>query len=140
MFLFKHTRTRAARGAHVRTVRAPLLCLLPASPPPSWSFFKRTYTRTSAYCRTHTEIPGEHSSRTSLLRHVLRDPRVISRRKAAAAAAGALRMKPNRGTPSTILPSRCPPFALSLSTALFLLFSRLYKRNSVSRVWEEARR
>lgn len=140
MFLFKHTRTRAARGAHVRAVRAPLLCLLDVYPLlRGLSLNARTHVRPR--CRTHTEIPGEHSSRTSLLRHVLRDPRVISRRKAAAAAAGALRMKPNRGTPSTILPSRCPhpPFR-PLSTALFLLFSRLYKRNSVSRVWEEARR
>lgn len=45
-------------------------------------------------------------------------PRVISRRKAAAAAAaGALRMKPNRGTPT--LPSLF--FSLSLSLCLISL-------------------
>lgn len=66
------------------------------------------------------------------------DPRVISRRKAAASAAAVgviLRMKPNRGTPTPI-PSTPLPQSASLLTS-----SHVYKGNSVSEdVREEAGR
>jgi hypothetical protein len=51
---------------------------------------RRLFLRPRAHTHTHTHThksAGGHSSRTSLVRHVLRAPRVISRRKAAAAAA-----------------------------------------------------
>lgn len=43
-----NTRAHAQRAAHMYARLGPLSSASSASPPPSWSFFKRTYTRTSA--------------------------------------------------------------------------------------------
>lgn len=126
MFLFKHTRTHT---------RIPFLSLcgitllLPSLPFSTLSLVAHVYAR-GALPHTHTDVGG-HSTRTSLLWHVLRDPRVISRHKAAAVAAavaagGTLRMKPNRGTPSTISALPLGPFSSS----------HIHKGNSVSRARE----
>lgn len=90
--------------AHIRIrLGVPLLSLraVPSLPPPfsdPLSLETHTYTARSALSRTQARRDIRVVPRS--LTACFKGPRVISRRKAA--AAGALRMKPNRGTPSTI--------------------------------------